>query len=182
MQLPEPSTKSPGHKAARAAVRRLEAGTVRTLCLLGDPEDICAPAVAFYAVGSHNSGNRYGVPWCDMHAPSIGIPDKAQMECVEKAPVVVFYKAHGYVDIIALENFVALVLGRHAVGLQTIITTRHANFADVCRWLVDSGLPHATVVPLFGLFTTPEALAISIFDDAAPPSLPAHAVGTHALR
>jgi len=188
MKLPEPVVKTPAHGAAKAAVHQLDAGKVRSLCLLGDPDDVCAPFVAFHLVKSMVPGNPYGGPWCDMDRPHLGIgDDKKQMECVEKAPVVVFYKAHGYVDIIALEDFVTLVLSRHARKLQTIITTRHRAFADVCNWLVESGLPHASVSPLFKLFDTPEAVAVSIQEtarmpDAPAPALPAHAYGPAPVR
>lgn len=174
MHLPEPSRRTPAHKAAAAAVRQLADGTVRTLCLLGDPDDVCAPAVAFHAIGSHFAGNRYGTPWCDMHAPHLGIPDQAQMECVEKAPVVVFYKAHGYVETVALEDFVTLALSRHSRGLQTIVTTRHASLADLCNWLVTGGLARERVVPFYELFRTAEAVEVSITSDD-PPALPPHA-------
>jgi hypothetical protein len=188
MQLPKPEEKTPQHKAANLAVRQLDAGRVRSLCLLGDPDDVCAPFVAFHLVKSMVPGNPYGGPWCDMDRPHLGIgDDEKQMECVEKAPVVVFYQAHGYVDIIALEDFVTLVLSRHARKLQTIITTRHRTFADVCNWLVESGLTHARVAPLFDLFTAPEAVAVSIQEtarmpDAPPAALPAHAYGPAPLR
>jgi hypothetical protein len=170
MQLPKPEEKTPQHKAANLAVRQLDAGKVRSLCLLGDPDDVCAPFVAFHLVKSMVPGDPYGGPWCDMDRPNMGIPDDAQMRCVEKARVVVFYKAHGYVDTLVLEDFVALVLRRHAADLQTIITTRHRTFADVCNWLVESGIEHARVAPLFDLFTTPEAVAVSIQET---PRLPA---------
>jgi hypothetical protein len=187
MKFPEPVVKTPAHKAAKAAVQQLEGGTVRSLCMLGDPEDFCAPFAAFHAVKSAATGNPYGAPWCDMDRPHLGIGDnQKQMECVEKEPVVVFYKAHGYVDIIALEDFVTLVLSRHARKLQTIITTRHQTFADLCNWLVQSGLSHAQVSPLFKLFDTPEAVAVSIQETPrtidAPPALPAHAYGSDSVR
>ena len=182
MQLPTPEAKTPQHKAAKLAVHQLDAGKVRSLCLLGDPNDVCAPFVAFHLVKSMVPGNPYGGPWCDMDRPNMGIPDDAQMRCVEKAAVVVFYKAHGYVDILSLGDFVTVVLSRHARGLQTIITTQHRSFADVCNWLVESGLTHAQVAPLFRLFDTPEAVAVSIQEtarmpDAPAPALPAHAYG-----
>jgi hypothetical protein len=187
MKLPEPVVKTPAHKAAKAAVAQLDAGKVRSLCLLGDSDDVCAPFVAFHLVNSMVSGNPYGGPWCDMDAPSMGIPDQKQMECVEKAAVVVFYKAHGYVDILSLQDFVTVVLSRHARGLQTIITTRHRNLGDVCNWLVGSGLAHARVSQLFDLFTRPDAVAVSIQEpprvsDAPPPALPAHAYGSDPVR
>jgi len=174
MKIPEPASRTPAHKAARAAVRQLEGGTVRTVCLLGDPDDICAPAVAFHAIGSHFAGNRYGAPWCDMHAAHMGIPDQPQMECVEKAPVVAFYRAHGYVETVVLEDFVTLVLSRHQRNLQTIVTSRHASLADLCNWLVTGGVARERVVALYNLFRTPEAIEVGIFSDD-PPALPAHA-------
>ena len=187
MQLPKPEEKTPQHKAANLAVRQLDAGKVRSLCLLGDPDDVCAPFVAFHLVKSMVPGNPYGGPWCDMDRPNMGIPDQKQMECVEKAAVVVFYKAHGYVDILSLQDFVTVVLSRPARGLQTIITTRHRNLGDVCNWLVGSGLAHARVSQLFDLFTRPDAVAVSIQEpprvsDAPPAALPAHAYGAHPVR
>ena len=187
MHLPKPEAKTPQHKAANLAVRQLDDGTVRSLCLLGDSDDVCAPFVAFHAVKSMIPGNPHGAPWCDMDRPNMGIPDDAQMRCVEKARVVVFYKAHGYVDTLVLGDFLKAVLSRHARGLQTIITTRHRTFADVCNWLVESGIEHARVAPLFDLFTTPEAVAVSIQEpprvsDAPPPALPAHALGPAPVR
>jgi hypothetical protein len=170
MHLPKPEAKTPQHKAANLAVRQLDAGTVRSLCLLGDSDDVCAPFVAFRVVKSMVPGSPHGAPWCDMDRPNMGIADDAQMRCVEKARVVVFYKAHGYVDTLVLGDFVTLVLSRHALGLQTIITTRHRTFADVCNWLVEGGIEHARVALLFDLFTTPEAVAVSILET---PRLPA---------
>jgi len=163
MKFIAPKARSPLHRAAEGAVQRLvETPTLRTLLVLDDPADISAPAVARYLMASLTPDNKVGAPWCEMLEPNMGIPSDDEMLRVQSAPVVVFYKAHGYIDPGVLYDFVMLVRNRHERGLRTIITTRVEKLAEWCHWLTTHGVNRDEVLPLWNLLQSDTGRAVSL--------------------